>query len=130
MTSSFSSLKRPLTALAGLAASAGLVTAAWAATGTDPDRAPQPAAAVLVDLGSPSSTLTRAVETAGRRAGIATSAVQVRRVGGTPEATAQVSALASEDLTVVVAVGPDSRAAVSQAQGAELAPDTAWLTVR
>lgn len=121
---------RPITVLAALAASTGIVTAAWAATGTDPDRAPRPAAAVVVDLGSPSGALARAVETAGARAGIATSDVEIRRVGGTPEATAQVSALASQDLAVVAGVGPGSRAAVSQAEGAELAPDTAWVTIR
>ncbi|HWT93265.1 MAG TPA: hypothetical protein VN238_09735 [Solirubrobacteraceae bacterium] len=126
----YRSLTRPMTVLAGLAASAGLVTAAWAATGPEPDRAPRPAAAVVADLGLESGALQRAVTSVGARSGVDPASVQVRRIGGAPEATAQVSALASEHLTVVAGVGESARAAVLQAEGAELAPSTAWITVR
>ena len=116
---------------AAFAAALGVATAAWAAApDTRSPATPRPTATVIADLDAPPTEVARAVAVAASRAQLSPAAVPVRRTGGPLEATAQVSALASQHPTAVAAAGSDARAAVQQAEGAELAPSTAWLTGR
>lgn len=122
-------LNRPMTVAATVAATAGIATAAWAA-GPGPASNVRPAATVIADVHTPDAAIDRAVATAAARGGLDPSAVDVHRIGGPLEASAAIAQLASTHAAVIAGVGRDARAAVGQAEGAELAPDTTWLTVR
>ena len=122
-------LNRPMTLVATAAATAGIATAAWAA-GAEPASTARPAATVVADLAASDAAIDRAVQVAAGRSGIDPSTVAVHRIGGPLEATATVAELATTHASVIAGVGRDASAAVGQAEGAELAPDTAWLAVR
>jgi hypothetical protein len=117
----------PRSSAVALVAALGVATAAWASEGSDPAAPPRPTATVIADLDAPRAEVARARSAAARAAGLRAQDVPVRRTGGPLEATAQVSALASQHPTAVAAAGSDARAAVGQAEGSELAPATAWL---
>jgi type IV pilus biogenesis protein CpaD/CtpE len=51
---------------------------------------------------------------------------EVRRVGGLLEAQAQAAALAAEGYDLVIAIGPQARSAVAQAEAAEVGAGTRW----
>jgi len=121
---------RRATALATFVATAGLATAAWAATGGDPAPQPRPTATVIADLGTTPAALDRAVRLTADRSGLPAAHVAVFRTGSALEATAGVTELAANHPTAVTAVGADARAALRQAAEAELAPGTTWLTSR
>ena len=121
---------RRATALATFVATAGLATAAWAATGGDPAPQPRPTATVIADLGTSPAALDRAIALTADRSGIAPADVAIRRTGSALEATAGITELAATHPTAVTAVGADSRAALHQAAESDLAPGTTWLTTR
>ena len=121
---------RRAAALATFVATAGLATAAWAATGADPAPQPQPTATVIADLGTSPAALDRAVALTADRSGVAPADVVVRRTGSALEATAGITELAATHPTAVTAVGADARAALRQAAESDLAPSTTWLTAR
>jgi hypothetical protein len=122
-------LNRPMTLVATVAATAGIATAAWAA-GAEPASTARPAATVVADLHAPDAAVERAMAAAAAQTGLTPSDVRIQRVGGPLEATAAVAELASTHAAAIAGVGNDARAAIGQAQGAELSPETAWLTVR
>ena len=116
--------------LATLVATAGLATAAWAATGADPAPQPRPTATVIADLHASAAALDRAVKLTADRSGLSPTAIVVRRTGGALEATADITELAATHPAAITATGADARAAVRQAAESELAPGTTWLTAR
>jgi hypothetical protein len=121
---------RRATALATFVATAGVATAAWAATGADPAPQPRPTATVIADLGAGSAAIDRAVTLAADHSGLSPADVVVRRTGSALEATADITELAATHPTAITATGPDARAALRQAAESELAPGTTWLTAR
>ena len=121
---------RRAAALATFVATAGLATAAWASPGAEPGVAPQPAATVIADLSAPAADVERAVAVTARQSDLSPTDVVVRRTGSALEATADVTELAATHPAVITAIGDDARAAVRQADEAELAPGTAWRTAR
>jgi hypothetical protein len=117
-SSSFSRLAR-LGALA-------LVVAGCATTASGEPRssAPAPARPALLAGSDVSAT---AVAQAARRLGVPGGpAVEIRRVGGLYEAQAQAAALAAEGYSVVTGLGGQARAAVGEAQAAEVGDGTRW----
>jgi cytochrome c556 len=52
----------------------------------------------------------------------------IRRTPNPLDAQAQATRLAAEGYTTIIAIGPSSRAAVSQAASAEVGHDTTWRT--
>ena len=118
------------TALATFVATAGVATAAWAATGSDTAPAPRPTATVIADLGATTAAVDRAIHLTAARSGVSPTDVVVRRTGSALEATADITEVAATHPTAITAIGPDARAALHQAAEAELAPATAWLTAR
>jgi hypothetical protein len=129
MTQATTTHRRSL-ALATFMATAGLATAAWAATGADTEPAPKPTATVIADLGATRAEVDRAVALTARQSELPVADVVVRRTGGALEATADITELAATHATTITGVGDDARAAVRQVREAELAPGTAWLTAR
>lgn len=122
--------RRAAALLAALLAATALATAAWAAGDGDPALDRRPRALVLADLGAPRPAIARAVRAAARAGEVPAADVAVRRTGGALEATADAAQLAARRPAAVAGVGAGARAAVGQARSAELAPGTAWLTVR
>ena len=121
---------RRATALATLVATAGLATAAWAASGADPAPQPRPTATVIADLGASPAAVDRAVALTADRSGLSPAAIVVHRTGSALEAGAGITELAATHPTAITAVGADARAALNQAVESELAPGTTWLTAR
>jgi hypothetical protein len=124
MTSLF---PRPRSALAARAAVAGLLLAGCATTASSQERATAgtpatPRVALLAGADATPAAVSRA--TRGVRP------LVVRRAGGLLEAEAQAAALAAQGYDRVIAVGPQARAAVGQARGAELGARTRWSTSR
>jgi hypothetical protein len=98
---------------------AGCATAGAAQHDTDDAHGAQPRVAVLAG-----SDATRAdVAAATRSAG---AAVELRPARGTLDAQAQATRLAAEGYDTVVGVGAQARAAVSQADAAEVGAGTHW----
>ena len=121
---------RRATALATFVATAGLATAAWAATEADPAPQPRPTATVIADLAASGAAVDRAVALTADRSGLAPADVVVRRTGSALEASAGITQLAATHPTAITAVGADARAALHQAAESDLAPGTTWLTTR
>ena len=121
---------RRATALATFVATAGVATAAWAATGADPAPQPRPTATVIADLATPAAGIERAVRLTADRSGLSPADVAVRRTGSALEASAGITELAATHPTAITAVGADARAALHQAAESDLAPSTTWLTTR
>ena len=115
-------------ALATFMATAGLATAAWAATGADPAPQPRPTATVIADLSTPAAAIDRAVALTAQRSAVSPADVAVRRTGSALEATADITELAATHPSAITAIGADARAAARQVADAELAPGTVWLT--
>lgn len=117
-------------ALVTFVATAGLATAAWAASGADPAPQPRPTATVIADLGASRAAVDRAVALTADRSGLTPAAVVVRRTGSALEASAGITQLAATHPTAITAVGAGARAALHQAAESDLAPGTTWLTAR
>jgi hypothetical protein len=81
---------------------------------------------VLATTGTPAPDVSRAIAEA---AGNATQTTVVR-AGGPLEAQAQATALAASGYDVVVGVGDAGRAAVGQAESANVGDGTRWVEVR
>jgi hypothetical protein len=114
-------LPRP-TGLVARGALIALILAGCAGTAESRDRAAAPAparTAILADAGT-SPTAIAAATTA--------PAPAIRRASGPLDAQALAVRLAAEGYDTIVAIGPDARAAISQAAAAEVGPDIAWRT--
>ena len=113
-----------------VALAAGLATGALAAQDTGPHTTKAPRIAVVATVGTPAADIDRAVAAAREAAGAPAAQATVRRAGGGLDAQAQAAALAAQEYTVVAGVGDEARAAVGQAQSAQVGADTRWVTVR
>jgi hypothetical protein len=116
---------------AGVAAAltAGLATGALAAGDAEPHTTEAPRIAVLATVGTPAPEIARAVSDARARADSSTAVTTVVRAGGALDAQSQATALATGGYAVVAGVGGPGRAAVGQAESAQIGGDTHWLAV-
>jgi hypothetical protein len=113
-----------------VALAAGLATGALAAQDAEPHTTKAPRIAVIATVGTPTADIDRAVAAAREAAGAPGARTTVRRAGGGLDAQAEAAALAAQDYTVVAGVGDEGRAAVGQAQSAQVGPETRWVSVR
>jgi hypothetical protein len=111
------------------ALSAGLATGALAAGDAGPHPTKAPSIAVLATVGTPATEVQRAVAAARDEVGTPDGRATVVRVGGTLDAQAQAAALATGDYAVIAGVGDAGRAAVGQAEGAQIGDGTRWIDV-
>ena len=111
------------------AVSAGLASGALAAGDAAPPTSRGPRIAVLATVGTPAPEVDRAIAAARGAAGSA-GATTVIRAGGSLDAQAQAVALAAEGYDVVAGVGDAGRAAIGQAESADVGDGTEWMTVR
>jgi hypothetical protein len=111
------------------AASAGLATGALAAGDAAPPTTKAPRIAVLATVGTPAPDLARAISAVQSDTGGVAPATVVR-TGGLLDAQAQAVALAAEGYDVVAGVGDAGRAAIGQAESADLGDGTRWVTIR
>ena len=119
-------------ALAGVAVAlaAGLATGGLAAGDAGPQTTTPPRIAVVATVGTPAADIDRAVRAARDAAGDDATQTTVLRAGGALDAQAQAAALAADHYTVVAGVGDAGRAAIGQAQGAQIGTGTRWVTVQ
>ena len=108
------------------AASAGLATGALAAGDAAPPTTKAPRIAVLATVGTPAPDLARAISAVRHD----TSETTVVRAGGLLDAQAQAAALAAEGYDVIAGVGDAGRAAIGQAESADLGDGTRWVSIR
>lgn len=102
-----------------------LVLAGCAGTAASQDRATAPTSSRTAVLAG-ADAAPAAIDAAAERPG---AAVTIRRASGSLDAQAQATRLAAEGYDTIVAVGPEARAAVTQAAGAEVGDaDTTWQT--
>jgi hypothetical protein len=111
------------------AVSAGLATGALAAGDAAPPTTKDPRIAVLATVNTPAPDVSRAIAAAEGATGGATQTTIVR-AGGPLDAQAQATGLAAAGYDVVVGVGDAGRAAVGQAQSADVGDGTRWVEVR
>ena len=110
------------------AASAGLATGALAAGDAAPPTTKAPRIAVLATVGTPAPDLARAISAVQDDAGAAPATIV--RTGGLLDAQAQAAALAAEGYDVVAGVGDAGRAAIGQAESADIGDGTRWVAIR
>ena len=122
--------RRLASAGVAVALATGLASGALAAGDAGPHATKAPRIAVIATVGTPATEIERATAAARDAAGDPDAHPVVRRAGGAMDAQAQATALAADDYTVVVGVGDEGRAAIGQAESAQIGADTHWVPVR
>jgi hypothetical protein len=130
MTNRMSLRGRIVSAGVVAAVSAGLATGALAAGDAEPPTKKDPRIAVLATVGTPAPEVDRAITAAQAEAGGRSTHTTVVRAGGVLDAQAQAAALAAEGYVVIAGVGDAGRAAIGQADGADVRPGVHWVGVR
>ncbi len=122
--------RRLASAGVAVALATGLATGALAAPGAEPHTTEAPRIAVIATVGTPATGIGRAVAAARNAAGAPVAQIVVRRAGGGLDAQAQAAALAADHYDVIAGVGDEARAAIGQAESAQIGADTHWVPVR
>jgi hypothetical protein len=112
------------------ALTAGLATGALAAGDAEPPSSKDSRIAVLATVGTPAPAVDRAITAAEATAGGRATETTVVRAGGVLDAQAQAAALAAAGYDVIAGVGDAGRAAIGQAQGADVGPGVHWVSIR
>jgi hypothetical protein len=112
------------------ALTAGLATGALAAGDAEPPSSKHSRIAVLATVGTPAPAVDRAITAAKATAGGRATETTVVRAGGVLDAQAQAAALAAAGYDVIAGVGDAGRAAIGQAQGADVGPRVHWVSIR
>jgi hypothetical protein len=130
MTNRMSLRGRIVSAGALAALTAGLATGALAAGDAEPPTTKDPRIAVLATVGTPTPDVDRAIIAAQATAGGRSTQANVVRAGGALDAQAQATALAAAGYDVIAGVGDAGRAAIGQAESADVGPGIHWVSIR